>query len=79
MKLLCDNFITIKNYIIRFINHLWFRVYHSASHLKTQLTLEEYKRLFEHIWTDRALHAGWNVNFEYNENDTILAFSNILC
>jgi len=63
---------------LRFINHLWFRVYHAVSHIKIQLTLEEYKKLFEHIWTDRAMHAGWNVDFEYDGNDTILLFSNNL-
>ena len=65
-------------YVIRFINHLWFKIYHVASHIKVQLTLDEYKALFEHIWSDRATHAGWNIHFEYDENDTILTFTSAL-
>ena len=61
--------------VIRFINHLWFGVYHSASHIETQLSIDEYKKLFEHIWKDRAIQAGWNVAFKYNGNDTILTFA----
>ena len=60
--------------VIRFINHLWFKIYHITSHIKDQLKLDEYKKLFEHIWQDRATHSGWNIAFEYENNDTILIF-----
>ena len=60
--------------VICFTDHLWFKVYHAAGHIKTQLPLEEYKCLFEHIWRDRAVNSGWNVDFEYDGNDTVLSF-----
>jgi len=60
--------------VIRFIEHLWFAVYHRAGHIKTQLTMDEFKALFEHVWKDRALHAGWDISFEYDSSDTILTF-----
>lgn len=44
---------------------LFFQIYKSASHLKTRISLPEYRRLFETIWTDRAGAAGWSVAFEY--------------
>lgn len=61
--------------VMRFHQHLWFRVYHAASHIKTQITLTEYTGLFEYIWKDRALHAGWNITFTYSNDDTVLTFT----
>jgi len=66
---------TEKKCTMHFINHLWFSIYHVASHIKTQITLDEHKKLFEHIWKDRAKHSGWDISFEYNNNATILTFS----
>ena len=60
--------------IIRFVNHLWFSVYHVSTHIKTQLTLDEYKILFEHIWTDRAINSGWSIDFKYDGSDSVLIF-----
>lgn len=60
---------------IRFKKHLWFKVYHAASHIKTQLSLDEYTNLFEHVWTDRAHHAGWKIDFTYLNEDTVLLFT----
>jgi hypothetical protein len=50
---------------------LYFQIYKSASHLKTIITLAEYRRLFETIWTDRAQAAGWKVSFTYEDPDCI--------
>lgn len=60
---------------LRFKGHLWFKVYHGAGHIKTQLTLNEYTGLFKHIWMDRAYNAGWKIDFKYLNEDTILIFS----
>ena len=60
---------------LRFTGHIWFQVYHKASHIKTQLTFDEYKMLFEYIWVDRANNAGWDVSFDYVDEDTVLTFS----
>ena len=60
---------------LRFTRHLWFKVYHTASHIKPQISLEEYGRLFEYIWQDRAHNAGWRLTFRYINEDTVLIFS----
>lgn len=60
--------------VIRLKDHLWFKVYNSASHLKLMITESEYRNLFEHIWIDRAKQSGWNVRFEYTGSDTIIIF-----
>jgi hypothetical protein len=46
---------------------LYFQIYKSASHLKTIISLPEYRRLFETIWKDRAQAAGWKVSFAYED------------
>jgi hypothetical protein len=53
---------------------LWFDVYRAAGHIKTQISLDEYTQLFEHIWKDRAMYAGWAVRFKYDGADTVLTF-----
>ena len=60
--------------VLRFTNHLWMSVYHQASHIKTQISFEEYKDLFEYIWQDRANNAGWSLSFVYSDEDTVLVF-----
>lgn len=56
--------------IIRFTEHLWRRVYESASHIKPVIPYDEYMELFEYIWRGRASHAGWNTEFTYGEHYT---------
>lgn len=44
----------------------WFlEIYERAAHLKQQISQEDYRRLFETIWRDRAEKAGWQVRFSY--------------
>ncbi len=42
-----------------------FELYKRAAHLKGQISLEEYRRIFETIWQDRARAAGWSLTVEY--------------
>lgn len=49
----------------------WFELYERAAHLKPQIPLEDYRRLFETIWQDRAKNAGWNLAISY-ENGACL-------
>jgi hypothetical protein len=60
--------------VMRFRNHLWFKVYHGSSHIKNQLSFDNYRKLFESIWQDRAINSGWHIVFDYNDDDTILTF-----
>jgi hypothetical protein len=60
--------------VMRFKQHLWFKIYHATGHFRTQLSFDDYKKIFESIWQDRAFHSGWNIMFEYEGYDTILTF-----
>jgi len=61
--------------VLRLRQHLWFRLYRSALHLAQQISLEEFRALFEHIWKDRAKHSGWEIEFTYDGEDTIMTFT----
>jgi hypothetical protein len=52
----------------------WFQLYEAAAHLKPKISAEDYRRLFETIWTDRALNAGWNVEFSYRGDECVFRF-----
>ncbi len=53
--------------VVRLNNH-FFTLYFTAAHLKPRISLEEYKRIFETIWQDRAQNAGWNLAITYDKN-----------
>jgi len=40
-------------------------LYEKTGHLRQQITLDEYVSLFEFRWRDRAISAGWNIEFSY--------------
>ncbi len=40
-------------------------LYQQTGHLKTMISYEDYRQLFETIWLDRAKNAGWAVQFSY--------------
>jgi hypothetical protein len=46
------------------ITPLYFALYQAASHLKRQISLEDYIRIFETIWQERADKAGWKLKIE---------------
>ncbi len=46
---------------------IYFLLYQAASHLKPQISFEDYKEIFETIWQDRAKAAGWTLAIEYSE------------
>jgi hypothetical protein len=46
------------------ITPLYFALYQTASHLKRQISLEDYIRIFETIWLERSDKAGWNLKIE---------------
>ncbi len=43
----------------------FFDLYFAAAHLRPRISLEDYKRIFETIWQDRALNAGWHLDIQY--------------
>lgn len=43
----------------------YFRLYKESAHVPQQISFEDYIRIFETIWQDRARAAGWNLAIEY--------------
>jgi hypothetical protein len=44
---------------------IYFLLYKASSHLKDQISFENYRQIFESIWQDRANQAGWKLKIEY--------------
>lgn len=51
------------------IQPLYFLLYRQAGHIKPQISFEDYRKLFETIWTDRAKAAGWKLVIDYQKDD----------
>jgi hypothetical protein len=47
----------------------FFRLYKVAAHLKQQISFEDYRKIFETTWLDRARAAGWELRVEYLDKD----------
>lgn len=54
---------------------LSFLLYEAAAHLKQQISFENYRAIFETIWLDRALKAGWNLDIRYEEEEVVFIFT----
>jgi hypothetical protein len=47
----------------------FFHLYKVTSHLKQQIPFDDYRRIFETVWQDRARAAGWELCIEYIDKD----------
>ncbi len=47
----------------------FFQIYKNSSHMKMWIGFDDYRRVFEAIWTDRAEQAGWKISFAYEDPD----------
>ena len=54
--------------VVRMRTH-FFRLYKVSAHLSQQISFEDYRKIFETIWQDRARAAGWEVRVEYIDKD----------
>ncbi|MBP7706571.1 MAG: hypothetical protein KA243_04915 [Candidatus Aminicenantes bacterium] len=43
----------------------FFGLYKASAHLRQRIAFEDYRRIFETIWRDRARAAGWALEIEY--------------
>ena len=43
----------------------YFKLYKVSAHLAQQIRFEEYTKIFETVWQDRARAAGWTLEIEY--------------
>ena len=61
--------------IVRFDESQYFALYVRSTHLKQQITLEDYARIFDTIWKERAQKAGWNLKIEYGGKQITFHFT----
>jgi len=52
-----------------------FAIYEQASHLKQQINVDDFRRLFEVVWLDRARNAGWNLRISYEKDNCVFRFA----
>lgn len=45
---------------------IYFALYRQTGHLRHQIAEQDYRRIFETIWSDRAGEAGWKAQFTYD-------------
>ncbi len=50
-------------------------LFEQSAHLKQQIPLEDYRRLFEGVWQDRARSAGWNLTISYEAGECVFRLS----
>jgi hypothetical protein len=53
-------------YAIVNLETTFFYLYSNTANLKTRISIEDYKQIFETIWQDRAQCAGWNLDIKYS-------------
>ncbi len=46
----------------------FFDLYFAAAHLRPLISIEDYRRIFETIWQDRASNAGWHLDIQYSDD-----------
>jgi len=49
----------------------FFALYKRAGHLRGQIAFEDYRRIFETIWEDRAAAAGWKLDIAYEDPECL--------
>jgi hypothetical protein len=54
---------------------LGFLQYSRSAHLRNQISLDDFRRLFEYRWQDRALNASWSLSISYDGDGAALRFS----
>lgn len=47
---------------------IFFNLYFRTAQMKPNISLEDYKQVFETIWQDRASNAGWSLDIQYDED-----------
>jgi hypothetical protein len=54
---------------------LGFLQYSRSAHLRNQISLDDFRRLFEYRWRDRAMNARWSLSISYDGDEAVLRFS----
>jgi hypothetical protein len=53
----------------------YFRLYQQSGDLYQKIAFEDYRRIFETIWQDRAEKAGWKLNLTCKDAECVFEFS----
>jgi len=53
---------------------LYFQIFRHATHLKRQITFQDYRKIFETIWEYRAQSAGWDLRVDIRGVECIFRF-----
>ena len=64
-----------KEAVVRLEDLTYFALYMWATHLKQQISLEDYIKIFETIWQERARAAGWTLVIDGRGRQIYLRFS----
>jgi hypothetical protein len=62
--------LTDEEAVVKLQTHFFF-LYKRAGHLKEQISFDDYRRIFETIWKDRAVNAGWNLEIKYEDPECL--------
>lgn len=62
--------LTDQEAVVKLQTHFFF-LYKRTGHLKEQISFEDYRRIFEAIWQDRAFNAGWNLEIKYEDPECL--------
>ena len=56
------------------IKSISFHLYKAAAHLKPKISFEDFRKMFETRWQDRAEKAGWKVEIKYIKDECLFRF-----
>lgn len=62
--------LTDEEAVVEMQTHFFF-LYKRSSHMRQWLPFEDYRRIFETIWQDRATNAGWHLEIEYKDPECL--------
>jgi hypothetical protein len=54
---------------------IYLMLYERTGHLRQQITLDDYRRLFEFRWHNRAASAGWELTISYDGEECLFRFT----
>jgi hypothetical protein len=73
-----DNYVVLEkledNQAVVRMKLMYFDLYKVTGHLKQQIFFDDYKKIFETIWQDRADKAGWKLDITYKDDECIFNF-----
>ncbi len=55
----------------------FFALYQRTGHLKSQIAFEDFRRIFETLWQDRAANAGWTLEIKYEDPQCLTCVFNL--